>query len=71
MSQEQPKPVGDGPAILPKVLVDLNTRAAKGIVQYGTPLRAHNGRDALADAYDEALDLVMYLRQALYERDGK
>jgi len=30
----------------------------------------HNGRDALRDAYEEALDLCQYLRQALYERDG-
>jgi hypothetical protein len=27
----------------------------------------HNGRDALKDAYEEALDLVMYLRQAMAE----
>lgn len=29
---------------------------------------AHNGRDALVDAYQEALDLTMYLRQAIEER---
>jgi hypothetical protein len=42
-----------------------------GEFKYGTPLQAHNGRDALKDAYEEALDLCVYLRQALYERDGK
>jgi hypothetical protein len=36
-----------------------------------TYLQAHNGRDALLDAYQEALDLAIYLRQALAERDGK
>ena len=41
-----------------------------GIVRYGTPLQAHNGRDALVDAYQEALDLAVYLRQAIYERDN-
>lgn len=29
-----------------------------------------NGRDALLDAYQEALDLVVYLRQVIYERDN-
>jgi len=28
-----------------------------------------NGRDALKDAYEEALDLAMYLKQAMIERD--
>jgi hypothetical protein len=26
---------------------------------------------ALRDAFEESLDLAVYLRQALYERDGK
>ena len=30
-----------------------------------------NGRDALVDAFQEALDLCVYLRQAIYERDGR
>jgi hypothetical protein len=34
-----------------------------------TPLQPHNGRDALADAYQEALDLVVYLRQEIAERE--
>jgi hypothetical protein len=46
---------------------DLERRAAEGRVKYGTLLRGFNGRDALTDAYQEALDLAMYLRQAIYE----
>lgn len=42
-----------------------------GRARYGTPLQPFNGRDQLADAYAEALDLVVYLRAALYERDGR
>lgn len=38
-------------------------------IRYGTGLQAHNGRDALRDAYEEALDLTCYLRQCIYERD--
>ncbi len=30
-------------------------------------MQAGNGRDALVDAFQEALDLVVYLRQALAE----
>jgi hypothetical protein len=29
----------------------------------------NNGRDALLDAYEEALDLACYLKQAILERD--
>ena len=39
-----------------------------GRARYGMPLRAGNGRDALVDAYQEALDLAVYLRQAVEER---
>lgn len=48
---------------------DLADRELVGIQRYGTPLQAHNGRDALRDAYEEALDLACYLRQAIEERD--
>lgn len=47
---------------------DLAQRDAIGIRKYGTRLQAGNGRDALRDAYEEALDLAIYLRQVLQER---
>lgn len=50
---------------------DMLKRNAFGIEKYGTPLQGFNGRDALKDAYEEALDLCVYLRTAIYERDGK
>jgi hypothetical protein len=68
---QQPRPTGDGAAITPLVMRDLVERSVTGQLKYGTALRAGNGRDALTDAYQEALDLVQYLRQVLYERDGK
>lgn len=55
--------------ILPLVEADMRARIAKGATEYGEPLTSHNGRDALWDAYEEALDLAMYLRQAIAERD--
>jgi hypothetical protein len=46
---------------------DLRARAEAGKVKYGVYLQAHNGRDALVDAYQEATDLVMYLAQKIRE----
>lgn len=53
------------------VIKDMNLRNEFGRKKYGTPLQPFNGRDVLKDAYEEALDLVVYLRQAIYERDNK
>lgn len=53
------------------VLKDIDTRARLGKEKYGVYLQANNGRDALRDAYEEALDLCQYLRQAMFERDGE
>lgn len=72
----QPAPVQserDNPACWPQVIVeaghlpelipDMLERDRIGRERYGVPLRVWNGRDALADAYQEALDLVVYLEQ--------
>jgi len=50
-----------------RLLADMRARDALGRQKYGTALQAHNGRDVLRDAYEEALDLVVYLRQAIAE----
>ena len=42
---------------------DFEARRNLGIDRYGCPLYAHNGRNALVDAYQEALDLSVYLAQ--------
>lgn len=70
MSQPAPKPNME-PAAWDLVMEDMQGRDRKGMVKYGTRLQPHNGRDGLRDAYEEALDLVVYLRLALYERDGR
>lgn len=53
------------------VLDDIRAREAFGVNKYGQSLHTFNGRDALIDAYQEALDLVVYLKQILMERDAK
>lgn len=71
-SIDQPPPVpNEHPAIWDLVLADIHERDLVGAARYSTRLQPHNGRDALKDAYAEGLDLVVYLRQAIYERDGK
>lgn len=70
--EEQPAPKASKyPAVWPMVVMDMVNRDGVGRERYGVPLQPHNGRDVLRDAYEEALDLCAYLRQAIYERDGK
>lgn len=49
---------------------DMGCRDHMGRKKYGKPLRSNNGRDALRDAYQEALDLCAYLRQLQEDRGG-
>jgi hypothetical protein len=56
------------PVVHELVIEDIRARLGVGIQTYGRPLTPHNGRDALWDAYEEALDLACYLRQSIYER---
>ena len=58
----------DSPPIYHLVIQDIESRAEAGKEKYGTYLQPHNGRDALMDAYQEAIDLAMYLRQQIEER---
>lgn len=65
--QPDPTPNTNTP-IYELVITDIRARAESGKASYGTYLQAFNGRDALRDAYDEAIDLAKYLRQAIEER---
>jgi hypothetical protein len=72
MNAPQPKPTPTAtPAVWDLVMADMRQRDEIGRYKYGTRLQAFNGRDALVDAYQEALDLAVYLRQAIYEREYK
>jgi hypothetical protein len=66
----QPAPVvNEHRPIVDTVIVELAARKAFGIAKYGAPLQPFNGRDALQDAIDEAMDLLLYLVQLREERD--
>lgn len=70
-SRREPTPVAnDSQLIYELVIADIVQRAKTGQDKYGMYLQAGNGRDALVDAYQEAIDLAMYLRQAIEERNG-
>ena len=76
-NEDQPMPVvvteASGAAVWDLVLADprvpewlrsiIVERDALGVSRYGQRLRVHNGRDALLDAFQEALDLWVYLKQ--------
>ena len=68
--QPPPRP-SDHPAVWDMVICDMADRDNVGVKKYKRRLRPHDGRDALVDAYQESLDLAVYLRKAIYERDGK
>lgn len=58
----------DQPAVWDLVIADMQDRDGVGRERYGTPLQPFNGRKPLIDCYQEALDLVVYLRQEIYEQ---
>ena len=66
--EDQPPPEGGTGDIWLSVIGDMHARRVLGIERYGTPLKANNGRKSLLDAYQEALDLCVYLRQEIEER---
>ena len=67
----EPEPTKGTHYVIDYVRQDIEDRVAMGKERYGTKLMANNGRSALWDAYQEALDLVMYLRREIIERDLK
>lgn len=69
---DQPLPEeNDEPFVQDRLMAFIERRKQVGIERYGTALQPHNGRDAMLDAFEEAVDLAVYLAQVLIERDGK
>jgi len=58
------------PTIFDLVRADLEERDRVGWEQHHRPLLANDGRDSLREAYEEALDLVVYLRKLWRTRDA-
>jgi hypothetical protein len=67
---EQPAPKPNaGVPVWQLVVDDMLQRDRVGRERYGTPLQPFNGRRSIVDAYQEALDLCVYLRQRIAEDD--
>lgn len=60
----------DAAALQAELIADMEAREAAGLTKYGTRLQAGNGRDALLDAYQEALDCAVYMRQHIAEGEA-
>ncbi|AYB69188.1 hypothetical protein SEA_EMIANNA_5 [Gordonia phage Emianna] len=58
----------DAPSAHDLVIADMRQRKAFGLAKYGTILQHDNGRDHLQDAYEEVLDLAVYLRNEIEQR---
>lgn len=52
-----------------KIAADLLDRKEKGIQEYGTPLSVASDNLALQDAYEEALDCLLYILQAIEQKN--
>ncbi len=71
MNKPEPKPKKTNEiSVWSLVLTDMMDRDLDGRRKYGVPLQASNGRDHLVDAYQEALDLVVYLRAEIEKRSN-
>lgn len=68
VKQQAPPVASDGPDVWLLVIEDMKQRRLDGIAKYGVPVRPNNGRDQLIDAFQEAIDLLVYLRAAIEER---
>lgn len=65
-----PRPNASKP-VWEAVIEDMQARDRFGREKYGTPLQCLNGRDPLVDAYQECLDMAVYLKQAILERAAR
>lgn len=52
-----------------QVVEDMKKRDEFGWKKYGKHLKPNDGRDTLQDAYEESLDLCVYLKKAIIERN--
>lgn len=65
----QPAPKPGGQVVYTELIKDIESRAEFGRSKYGQDLCTDDGRDTLVDMYQEALDLCVYFKKLLMERD--
>lgn len=52
-----------------EVIKDMQNRFEFGMQKYGKPCKPFDGEDYLQHAYEEAMDLCVYLKTKMMERD--
>jgi hypothetical protein len=50
-----------------RIAKDILFRKDEGVKKYGTVLQPRNGRNPIMDTYQEVLDGMVYMRQAIWE----
>jgi len=55
-------------SIIELLIEDIQGRDTVGRAKYGKPLLSFDGRRTLQDAYEEALDLAVYIKKEMVER---
>lgn len=64
---DQPLPTAGRECVQDALIAQIEQRKQLGIERYGRPLETHNGRNAVQDALEEAIDLAVYLKQVELE----
>ncbi|MFH8483150.1 hypothetical protein [Streptomyces sp. NPDC018055] len=68
---DQPLPTAGQESVQDALIKHIEKRRELGIQRYGTPLQTFNGRNAVRDALEEALDLATYLMQVEMEQAAR
>lgn len=69
ITRHEPCPHQGMDPVFPELLNTIGHRVLMGVEKYGQPLRTHDGRDHLMDAFQEIIDAAMYLQAAIMERE--
>jgi hypothetical protein len=64
---DQPLPSGGVTEVQQALINAIAARRELGIRKYGQPVMTHNGRNPLRDAWEEVIDLAVYLTQMMLE----
>lgn len=67
MPEVNPVPNQNSP-LWDDVILDMKNRDLTGRKKHGTPLQLGNGRSFMRDAYEELLDLAVYMKGAMLDR---
>lgn len=64
---DQALPTGGEREVQQALIEVIASRRELGIRKYGQPVMTNNGRSALRDAWEEVIDLAVYLTQMMLE----